>query len=136
MRRRYLYLAISLLSLSFLMFPSISGQEAIANDGSVDQDGINKARSLEDTLVWVIILLIAFWMIWGALILIIFKFERKPKERTLWSFSPMKGPSVYEKENIKDRLASLDHGDIHRSDLETMIEEDLERWDRDLDPLL
>ena len=120
------------------MSPFISGQEAMANDNPIGQDGITTARSMEENLYWSIILLIPFWMVWGFFLLIIIKFKRKPEERKRFSISPMKGPSTYQKEKIMEMLASLDNRCIHRSDLEARLEKDLEIWehDWDLDPNL
>ncbi len=59
--------------------------------------------------------------------------EMKDPPRKLWSMSPMRGPSRYERAVLKGRLLAIEFGSPGNIGEEKVLEEDLKRWDLDWD---
>ncbi len=59
--------------------------------------------------------------------------EMKDPPRRLWSMSPLRGPSRYERAVLKGRLRAIEFGSPGDIGEEKVLEDDLKRWDLDWD---
>jgi hypothetical protein len=59
--------------------------------------------------------------------------DKEPLPRKLWSMSPMRGPSGYETSTIGIRLRYLNSDKERSSDEERVLEDDIDRWEKDWD---
>ena len=103
-----------------------------SNEENETKDPIVIEEEEEEGPPWliipVLILLIAVIVVMGMAL----KLKKDQKEegpkRYLWSMSPLRGPSPYEKDSLNDRLKNL-HGSEHsKKDLEMRLDEDFENW--------
>jgi hypothetical protein len=57
--------------------------------------------------------------------------EKKEPPRKLWTMTPLRGPSRYEKAVIQEKLRALDNKNVVNMDEERVLEDDIERWELD-----
>jgi hypothetical protein len=79
-------------------------------------------------LVPILILFIAITAILGVIVRTKDEKESEPPRRYLWSMSPMRGPSEYQKELLARRLKDLQSRPSNIHDEEELLDKDIERW--------
>lgn len=85
-------------------------------------------------LIPIIILLIIIVLILGFIRIIITAEDppdKKEPPRKLWTMTPLRGPSRYEKAVIQGKLRALQSRNIVNMEEERVLEDDIERWERD-----
>jgi hypothetical protein len=95
-----------------------------------------KGADLPWFLVPIIILLIVIVLIMGFIRSILSAEdlpEKKNRRRRLWSMSPLRGPSRYEKEVLNVRMEALTKGSPDLIDEESTLDEDFKLWEKDWD---
>jgi hypothetical protein len=109
-----------------------AGNNSTPNERNADEP----ESKLPWFLVPILLIMILFVMILGIIRSVMFAEdppEKRDPPRRLWSMSPLKGPSGYERSTLSKRLEYLGHPGRKDLDDEEVLNEDLRRWEKDWD---
>lgn len=118
------------LSVDVLPQQDVIPDEPLVEDNKTEDDVAiqEEEQGTPWLIIPVILLLIAVVMVLGMALKLKKDVKNDGPKRYLWSMSPLRGPTRYEKETLNGRLLSLKGSEHSKKDPEEKIDEDFEKW--------